>query len=124
MRPAECCFRLTSVCYSLPVRCMKRAPVTPVKEETSLGNRKVGLLSIRSSVFRFSKAIGGPFPCLSEMRESQIRVEDTLSIFNFSKLATETWLSVFWKRLFQAFFCGGGSRRQSLRGSLTELVRS
>jgi hypothetical protein len=50
------------------------------------------------------KAIGGPFPCLSKMRESQIRVEDTLSIFNFSKLATETWLSVFWKRLFQAFF--------------------
>jgi hypothetical protein len=83
---------------------MKRAPTTSVKEEASLGNQKVGLLSIHSSVFRSSKVIGGPFPCLSKMRESQIRVKNTLSIFNFSKLATETWFLVFWKHLFKAFF--------------------
>jgi hypothetical protein len=37
--PAECCFRLTSICHSLPGHCcIKRAPATPAKEETSPGN--------------------------------------------------------------------------------------
>lgn len=65
---------------------------------------KVRLISIRSSVFRSSKAIGGPFYCLSKMRESQIRVENILSIFNVSELANKTWLLIFWKCLFQVFF--------------------
>lgn len=32
------------------------------------------LLSIRWSVFRPSKATGGPFPCLSKMHKSQTRI--------------------------------------------------
>jgi hypothetical protein len=88
MRLAECCFRPTlfTSCYC----CIKRAPITPVKEETLLRNRKVELLSIRSSVFCSLKAIGGLFYCLSKIHESQIHVENTLSIYNFFKLATKT----------------------------------
>jgi hypothetical protein len=41
-------------------------------------------------VFLPERLLSGPFHCLSKMRESQIRIENTLSIFNFSKLATET----------------------------------
>jgi hypothetical protein len=67
MRLAECCFRPTL--FTSYYCCIKRAPITPVKEETSLRNRKVELLSIR---------------------ESQIHVENTLSIYNFFKLATKT----------------------------------
>jgi len=76
MHPAEYYFQLISITYS-KMRLLiisghyyiKRAPVMPVKEKTLLGNRKVELLSIYSSVFRSSKAIGKSFYYLSKMRE-------------------------------------------------------
>jgi hypothetical protein len=73
MRPAECCFRLTSVCHSLPVTAASNARLQrQSKERPHLGIERWNYF-LFARLFFVPRKLGGPFYCLSKMCESQIR---------------------------------------------------
>jgi hypothetical protein len=79
MRLTECSFQAFTIRFPVTAALSARLQRQP-KKRPHLGIERWN----RSSVFLSSKAISGPFPYLLKMRRSQIRVENTLSISNFS----------------------------------------